>query len=104
MRRRTERSPFERSHAPPCGSSHDPSTARTTSSLPPLLDLYVHVKQSMRVAAKTRERTWTVGELAEEFGVTTRTLRFYEAEGLIAPERRGSARGYHPPDHGGRRL
>jgi DNA-binding transcriptional MerR regulator len=39
-------------------------------------------------------RTWTVGELADEFGVTTRTLRFYEAEGLIAPRRVGTSRVY----------
>jgi DNA-binding transcriptional MerR regulator len=56
------------------------------------------------VASKTRERTWTVGELAEELGVTTRTLRFYEAEGLIAPERRGTARIFHPRDHARMRL
>ncbi len=42
--------------------------------------------------------TWTVGELAEEFGITTRTLRFYEAEGLIAPERVGERRVYHARD------
>lgn len=40
------------------------------------------------------ERTWTVRELADDLGVTTRTLRFYEAEGLIAPERRGTSRVY----------
>jgi DNA-binding transcriptional MerR regulator len=39
-------------------------------------------------------RTWTVGELAAEFGVTTRTLRFYEAEGLISPQRVGTTRVY----------
>ncbi len=54
--------------------------------------------------AKTKERTWTVGELAEELGVTTRTLRFYEAEGLIAPERRGTSRIFHPRDHARMRL
>ncbi len=43
-------------------------------------------------------RTWTVGELAEELGVTTRTLRFYEAEGLISPQRIGTARIYHARD------
>jgi DNA-binding transcriptional MerR regulator len=53
---------------------------------------------------KARERTWTVGELAEELGVTTRTLRFYEAEGLIAPERRGTARIFHLRDHARMRL
>ena len=39
--------------------------------------------------------SWTVGELAEEFGISTRTLRFYEAEGLISPERVGANRIYH---------
>ena len=43
---------------------------------------------------ETEERTWSVRELADDLGVTTRTLRFYEAEGLIAPERRGTARIY----------
>ncbi len=38
-------------------------------------------------------RTWTVRELADELGVTTRTLRFYEAEGLLSPERLGSSGG-----------
>jgi DNA-binding transcriptional MerR regulator len=56
------------------------------------------------VAAPTRERTWTVGELADELSITTRTLRFYEAEGLITPERRGSARLYHLRDHARMRL
>ncbi|MHA3700852.1 MerR family transcriptional regulator [Jatrophihabitans sp. YIM 134969] len=45
-----------------------------------------------------------MGELAEELGVTTRTLRFYEAEGLIAPERRGTSRIFHPRDHARMRL
>jgi DNA-binding transcriptional MerR regulator len=48
--------------------------------------------------------TWTVRELADELAVTTRTLRFYEAEGLIAPERRGTARVYHPRDRARMRL
>lgn len=56
------------------------------------------------MAVETRERTWTVGELADELGVTTRTLRFYEAEGLIAPERRGTVRIFHPRDHARMRL
>jgi DNA-binding transcriptional MerR regulator len=49
-------------------------------------------------------RTWTVGELAEELGVTTRTLRFYEAEGLLAPERSGANRVYSQRDHARLRL
>ena len=49
-------------------------------------------------------RTWTVGELAAELGVTTRTLRFYEAEGLVAPERSGTSRIYGQRDHARLRL
>jgi DNA-binding transcriptional MerR regulator len=43
-------------------------------------------------------RTWTVGELADDLGVTTRTLRFYEAEGLVSPARAGGNRVYSPRD------
>jgi DNA-binding transcriptional MerR regulator len=49
-------------------------------------------------------RTWTVGELADELGVTTRTLRFYEAEGLITPQRTGTARVYGQRDRARLRL
>src|ERR1051325_7741420 len=54
--------------------------------------------------ASPAERTWTVGELADELGITTRTLRFYEAEGLIAPARAGSARVYDHRDRARLRL
>ena len=53
---------------------------------------------------ETEERMWSVGGLAAELGITTRTLRFYEAEGLITPERRGSYRIYRPRDHARLRL
>jgi DNA-binding transcriptional MerR regulator len=43
-------------------------------------------------------RRWSVSELAEEFGITTRTLRFYESLGLIAPQRNGTARSYDHRD------
>jgi DNA-binding transcriptional MerR regulator len=42
--------------------------------------------------------TWTITELAEEHGVTLRTIRHYEALGLLSPERRGSARIFHQRD------
>ena len=54
--------------------------------------------------ASRADQTWTVGELADELGVTTRTLRFYEAEGLIAPGRAGSARVYDHRDRARIRL
>ena len=37
----------------------------------------------------TRE-TYTVGRLADDLGVTTRTLRFYEEAGIVTPARSGS--------------
>jgi DNA-binding transcriptional MerR regulator len=40
----------------------------------------------------------TIAEIAQEYGVTHRTVRFYEDRGLIAPERRGTRRIYHPRD------
>ena len=41
---------------------------------------------------------FTISDLCEEFGVTARALRFYEDEGLIAPERRGTQRIYSHRD------
>jgi DNA-binding transcriptional MerR regulator len=51
-----------------------------------------------------RSRTWTVGERADDLGVTTRTLRFYEAEGLITPSRAGTNRVYSQRDRARLRL
>ncbi|MTH96342.1 MerR family DNA-binding transcriptional regulator [Roseibium sp. RKSG952] len=44
------------------------------------------------------QRLYTITHLTQEFGVTTRTLRFYEAQGLVAPQRRGRQRLYTPAD------
>jgi DNA-binding transcriptional MerR regulator len=49
-------------------------------------------------------RTWTVRQLADELGVTTRTLRFYEAEGLVRPDRVGTNRVYSQRDRARLRL
>ncbi|EQB31850.1 MerR family transcriptional regulator [Sphingobium ummariense] len=43
-------------------------------------------------------QTYSITDLSEEFGVTARALRFYEDEGLIAPERQGLARIYSRRD------
>lgn len=42
--------------------------------------------------------TYTISQLAAEFGVTTRTIRFYEDQGLISPRRDGSARVFSTRD------
>lgn len=35
--------------------------------------------------------TYTISELAREFDVTPRTIRFYEDQGLLAPKRTGAS-------------
>ena len=51
----------------------------------------------MPPSEKTREE-YSIGELAREFDVTPRAIRFYEAEGLLAPRREGQRRVYAPRD------
>ncbi|MBY7815951.1 MerR family DNA-binding transcriptional regulator [Vibrio fluvialis] len=42
--------------------------------------------------------TFKISELAKEFDITTRSIRFYEDMGLIEPERKGTVRIYHRRD------
>jgi DNA-binding transcriptional MerR regulator len=48
-----------------------------------------------RPATSAAEITYSISALAHEFALTTRAIRFYEDEGMLAPERRGRARVYH---------
>jgi DNA-binding transcriptional MerR regulator len=41
---------------------------------------------------------FTIGELAREFGVTLRTLRFYEDKQILSPRRQGTTRLYSRRD------
>ncbi|MEX0960645.1 MAG: MerR family DNA-binding transcriptional regulator [Burkholderiales bacterium] len=41
-----------------------------------------------------QEATYTITDLAREFGLTTRAIRFYEDQGLLAPARAGRNRVY----------
>lgn len=52
----------------------------------------------MTASAAELDAVWTIAQVAEEFGVTHRTIRFYEDRGLITPERRGTQRLFHPRD------
>ena len=45
------------------------------------------------------ENIYTISQLAVEFGVTTRTIRYYEDEDLINPSRNGRNRIYSVRDH-----
>jgi DNA-binding transcriptional MerR regulator len=44
------------------------------------------------------QHSFSISDLSAEFGVTARALRFYEDEGLISPERRGTQRIYSHRD------
>lgn len=43
-------------------------------------------------------QTYSIRDLADEFDITTRTIRFYEAEGMLQPRREGQTRIYSPQD------
>ena len=48
--------------------------------------------------------TYSISDLAGEFDVTTRTIRFYEEKGLLSPRRAGTRRIYSPADRTRLRL
>ena len=43
-------------------------------------------------------QTYSISDLARELDITTRAIRFYEEQGLLAPERRGQERVYSARD------
>lgn len=46
----------------------------------------------MALLHSTMSSTYTISELAKEFDITTRTIRFYEDQGLLSPSREGTTR------------
>ncbi|WP_182087144.1 MerR family DNA-binding transcriptional regulator [Aureimonas sp. ME7] len=66
-------------------------------------ELKIGIEDLLGYFAKREERDasnegFRIGDLAREFGVSLRTLRFYEDRGLISPERRGTTRIYSRRD------
>lgn len=49
-------------------------------------------------AGRVDDAPMTIREMAHQFGITARALRFYEAKRLIAPQRRGALRLYRRVD------
>ena len=47
---------------------------------------------------RMQKQTYSISELASEFEVTTRTIRFYEEKGLVQPMREGQKRLYTAAD------
>lgn len=50
------------------------------------------------------DTTFSISDLAQEFEVTPRTLRFYEEKGLLSPARNGQSRVYSAADRSRLRL
>ena len=63
------------------------------------IDANVNVTRPMPVTSRVRDaRTYTISELAREFDVTPRAIRFYEDVGLLEPQRAGRNRVYTQRD------
>jgi DNA-binding transcriptional MerR regulator len=48
--------------------------------------------------SNTKKNTYSIGDLAREFDITTRSIRFYEDQGLLSPKRNGQTRIYSQRD------
>ncbi|SHH76514.1 MerR family transcriptional regulator [Ferrimonas marina] len=46
----------------------------------------------------TTPTTYSISDLAREFDITTRSIRFYEDQGLLKPQRKGQTRIYNLQD------
>jgi len=44
------------------------------------------------------KKTYSISDLANALDITTRTIRFYEEQGMLSPTRRGQERIYAPKD------
>src|SRR4051794_29334676 len=58
----------------------------------------VWIENAATTASSAANDTATIGEVCARFGITPRALRFYEAKGLISPQRADRARIYDSSD------
>ncbi|MFT6734824.1 MAG: DNA-binding transcriptional MerR regulator [Polaribacter sp.] len=47
---------------------------------------------------ESQPQTYSISEVSKDFEITPRSIRYYESEGLISPQRQGSQRIYHRGD------
>ncbi|MGD1015021.1 MAG: MerR family transcriptional regulator [Roseiarcus sp.] len=69
-----------------------------TSALGNAADSASNLSVASGLGSRSAAGEMTIGEMAREFGVTLRTLRFYEDRAMIHPRRVGNARYYSGPD------
>ena len=58
----------------------------------------IHMTHAYNTPRTADSRTYAISQLAREFGVTPRALRFYEDKGLLSPDRDGLNRVYSNRD------
>ncbi|WP_052119899.1 MerR family transcriptional regulator [Inquilinus limosus] len=56
------------------------------------------MEAEIREKAEAEQRSYSIGDLAAAFDITPRSIRFYEDEGLLSPERAGLTRIYSHRD------
>ena len=71
---------------------------KTTASIISSSQSHYKLKGMEMMQDNTSSNEYTIGDLAREFDVTLRTLRFYESKGLIKPRRQGMTRIYSQDD------
>jgi DNA-binding transcriptional MerR regulator len=49
-------------------------------------------------ASQSSQTSYSISDLSKEFDITTRSIRFYEDQGLLKPKRRGQTRIYSLKD------
>ena len=76
-------------------SSSNPLAVSSREEVPyGILDHSPRSCARIAVPSRTESLTYTISDLAREFALTTRAIRFYEDEGLLAPRRSGRSRIY----------
>jgi DNA-binding transcriptional MerR regulator len=50
------------------------------------------------MTSKISPTTYSISDLSKEFDITTRSIRFYEDQGLVSPTRKGQTRIYNQRD------
>ena len=56
------------------------------------------IEEESRAAPDSAQTEMTISQMSRAYGVSLRTLRFYEDRGLIKPRREGNGRFYRPAD------
>jgi DNA-binding transcriptional MerR regulator len=65
----------------------------------------IYTIRQLKLPGKNRvKKTYSISDLASEFSITTRTIRFYEEKGYLNPKREGTRRIYSSPDRTSLRL